>query len=135
MLLKGKYQSVELDAPDRSKQLACLCALVAHEDRVLKVEDLCSFTDYFVIATGSSGALLKAVVSDCEMAMKQCGVKKLGVEGGREGHWALVDFGEVIVQALSPEAREFYQLEELWGEAPDVDWQNGVISNSNGDEQ
>lgn len=119
---------VPRDAPDRYAQLARQCARVAWENRateivLLQVGDLCSYADYFVLATGHNRNHLRAVAHDAEAAMGASGVTLLGREGVDTGGWLLLDFGEVLLQLFEREARGFYQLEELWADAPRLDWE------------
>jgi ribosome-associated protein len=77
----------------------------------------CSFTDYFVICSGSSDRMLRALSQDVQQRVKtQFGQLPLGVEGSAESGWILLDFGDVVVHLFSPELRRYYKLEELWKE-------------------
>ena len=84
---------------------------------LLDLHGQCSFTDYFVICTGTSerqvGALVDAVA---ETAKKKYQLKSPRIEGHSGGGWVLVDFGSVIIHAFSGEQRQRYKLEELWRE-------------------
>jgi ribosome-associated protein len=84
---------------------------------LLDLRGNCLFADYFVICTGSSDRMIKALVE----AAVEAGERTQGVrarsEGRPEGGWVLADFGEVILHAFSPEKREYYELERLWSQA------------------
>ncbi|MBL1433183.1 MAG: ribosome silencing factor [Gammaproteobacteria bacterium] len=80
----------------------------------LDVRDLTSITDYMVIASGTSDRHIRSMASKVAEELKKSGYKQLGVEGEAEGEWVLVDFGDVIVHIMLPQAREFYKLENLW---------------------
>ncbi len=54
--------------------------------------------------------------------MKRRGERKLALEGSEEGRWVLIDYGDFVVHVLSEEARTYYSLEEIWGDADRVDW-------------
>jgi ribosome-associated protein len=56
--------------------------------------------------------------------MKRRGEFKLGIEGSEEGRWTLIDYGDFVVHIFSNEARAYYALEEIWGDAPQLDWQD-----------
>lgn len=119
---KSKVKPVAKKAKKRSEKLARMCAQVAYENRardiqVLDIGELCSYADYFVVATGDTGNQLRAIAFNIASAMKESDAAKLGEEGLGEGGWALLDYGDVIVQLFEPQAREYYQLEELWGDA------------------
>jgi ribosome-associated protein len=80
----------------------------------LDVRDKTSFTDYMVLVTGTSDRHLKSLCDYVSEKLKENGVKPLGVEGDLGSDWVLLDLGDVIVHAMTAQAREFYQLEKLW---------------------
>lgn len=73
-----------------------------------------SFTDYMVIATGTSERHIKALSDYVSIAAKEKGMQPLGIEGGSGAEWILVDLGDVILHLMTAQTREFYQLEKLW---------------------
>jgi ribosome-associated protein len=73
-----------------------------------------SFTDYMVLVTGTSDRHLKSLCSYVEEKAKEEGFKPLGTEGDLGSDWILLDLGDVIVHAMTAQAREYYQLEKLW---------------------
>ncbi|HEX9867953.1 MAG TPA: ribosome silencing factor [Candidatus Tectomicrobia bacterium] len=88
---------------------------------VLDMADASSITDYFLICSGGSQRQVQAIADAIGEQLKQAGITSLGVEGYREGHWILMDYGDVIVHVFSQETREFYDLERLWANAPKID--------------
>ena len=92
---------------------------------VLDVRGISPITDYFVIATGSSGRQMRSVAEEVEEMGKPRGFVPFGRNGYEGESWLLADFVDVILHVLSPTARSFYDLEGLWGDAPRVDWQAG----------
>jgi ribosome-associated protein len=84
---------------------------------ILNVSDLCSYTDYFVITSGTSDRHVQAVGEGIVSQMKSKGSKPLGIEGMQKGHWVLLDFDDVIVHVFYRPIREFYGLEKLWADA------------------
>jgi ribosome-associated protein len=88
---------------------------------VLDMADASSITDYFLICSGGSQRQVQAIADAIIEQLKQAGITSLGVEGYREGHWILMDYGDVIVHVFSQETREFYDLEHLWANAPKID--------------
>jgi ribosome-associated protein len=90
------------------------------EVRVLDLHGVCSFADYFVLATGGSDRHVRALADAALDAATQGGVKALGVEGKSVGRWVLVDLGEVVVHVFSQDAREYFGLERLWGDAEEL---------------
>lgn len=73
-----------------------------------------SFTDYMVIVTGTSDRHLQSLCDYVSAKVKESGAQVLGVEGGPGADWVLLDLGDVIVHAMTAQARDFYQLEKLW---------------------
>jgi ribosome-associated protein len=118
-------------APSRQAnalELARVAARIAAENRAKDVVllDLRASTplfDYFVIATASSRRLANTVISDVDAEMKKRQELKLGMEGSEEGRWVLIDYGDFVVHVFSDEARAYYALEDIWGDAPRIDWQ------------
>lgn len=88
--------------------------LKAVDVRVLDVHNMTSVTDYMVIASGNSDRHVRSLIENVVTEVKSRGIRPLGVEGEREGQWALVDLGDVVVHVMRPGVREFYQLEKLW---------------------
>jgi ribosome-associated protein len=85
---------------------------------VLKVAEFCSFADYFIICSGGSKRHVLALAQHVEEALKQAGIRPLGVEGLDEGQWVLMDYNNVVVHIFLQPLRDFYNLENLWSEAP-----------------
>ena len=87
---------------------------------VLNLEKLSAFSDYFVIGTAGSPRQSQAMADAVEKAMKAEGRRPLSVEGYQSGTWILLDYGDVVFHLFHEEARRFYGLERLWGDAADV---------------
>ena len=91
------------------------------EPVLLDVSEQGTYTDYILVVSGRSDRHVQAVADGVIEALKnQRGVLPIGVEGKRDGHWALIDFGDVIVHVFYHPMREFYDLEGLWVDAPRV---------------
>ena len=89
---------------------------------VLDVRGILGYTDFFVIATGNTERQVKAIHDGINESMKkERGELPRRVEGLPEARWVLLDYLDVVVHILTPEAREYYRLEQLWGEAPRQD--------------
>jgi ribosome-associated protein len=73
-----------------------------------------SFTDYMILVTGTSDRQLKSLCSYVEEKAKEDGFQVLGTEGDLGSDWILLDLGDVIVHAMTTQARDYYQLEKLW---------------------
>jgi ribosome-associated protein len=85
----------------------------------LDLRDVLGYTDYFVIASGNTERQAKAIHDGIHEGLKkQYGLLPRRVEGLSEARWILMDYLDVIVHVFVPEARDFYRLEQLWGEAP-----------------
>jgi ribosome-associated protein len=80
----------------------------------LDVRDKTSFTDYMVLVTGTSTRHLTSLCENVSAKIGENSVKPLGLEGGIGADWVLLDIGDVIVHAMTAQARDFYQLEKLW---------------------
>ncbi len=88
---------------------------------VLDMANASSITDYFLICSGGSERQVQAIADAIDEQVKKAGMTALGVEGYRDGHWILMDYGDVIVHIFSQETRDFYDLERLWVNAPKID--------------
>ena len=84
---------------------------------VLDVHSMTDITDVMVIASGRSTRQVRATAEHVIERSKAAGCRPLGVEGLREGEWVLVDLSHVVLHLMTPETRETYQLEKLWGGA------------------
>ena len=85
---------------------------------VLDLRDVSSFTDYFVIMQGNSKRQNMAIYESIEQTLKKENIKPLSIEGRKNAEWILMDYGYFIIHVFSKEAREYYYLEKLWGDAP-----------------
>ena len=90
----------------------------AHDVVVLDLRGISTATDYFVIASGRSDVQVKAIADHVVDELKQESVRPEHVEGMRGARWVLIDYVDFVVHVFHPEARAFYQLETLWGDAP-----------------
>ncbi len=96
------------------------------EIKVLKTEGLTTLADYFVICTATSNTQVKAMSDACEEAMEAHGERTHHIEGHRGGTWLLMDFSAVVVHVFTDEARKFYDLERLWGDAEEIDLEQAL---------
>src|SRR5688572_27763775 len=90
----------------------------AEDVKLLDLRPLAGATDFFLIATGRSDTHVSAIGDHVVEELKNEGVRPYGVEGLRSGRWVLIDYVDFVVHVFHPAAREFYQLERLWGDAP-----------------
>lgn len=84
---------------------------------ILDVRELAGYTDYFVVASGTSDRQVSAIADSIEEQMKKAGHRPIGIEGYTRGHWVLMDFGDVVAHVFYDEARAFYDIEGLWADA------------------
>jgi len=103
--------------------LAELCAAHAADKKAIDVVEIDlrgipGYTDFFVICSGNTERQTKAIHDGIHQGMKQEGLLPRRVEGLNEARWILMDYLDVIVHVFTPEARDYYRLEQLWGEAP-----------------
>jgi len=109
------------------KDLALRCAHLLDEKRVrdlviFEVGSVLQIVDYFIIGTGSSPRHVQRTADYVMEKLAECGLKPLGVEGYEQGRWVLFDYGDVVVHLMLEEARQYYNLELLWGDRPQVPW-------------
>ena len=93
----------------------------AQDIKLLRTREVTILADYFVICTANSTTQLKTLSDEVEKVLKENGEMPLRREGHRNGGWVLIDFACVVVHLFLQEARDFYTLERLWGDAEDVD--------------
>ena len=84
----------------------------------LDLRGISSVTDFFVIATGRSDVQVRAIVERVVEGLRNQGLRPSHVEGARAGRWALADYVDMVVHVFHPDARDFFRLEQLWGDAP-----------------
>lgn len=88
---------------------------------VLDVEGLTSVADAFIICSGRSNRQVTAIAESIQQELKGQGIRPLSVEGVKEGHWVVLDYGHVIVHVFFDPVRHFYDLEGLWADAKRID--------------
>ena len=109
-----------------SKKLALLCRELADNRKaenivILDLRELSSVTDYFVICTGNSEPHLRAIVDEItDQLREEHAVRPRAMDGTLQTAWIVLDFFDVIVHVMRGDAREHYDLEGLWGDAPRV---------------
>lgn len=90
---------------------------------VLDLRGLSSFADFFVLGTGTSARQMHAIVDLLEDHARSVGRSPFKVADSREAHWILADYVDVIIHLFDEEHRDYYDLANLWGEAPRIAWQ------------
>ena len=110
--------------PIKSEELAQVVAGIAagkKAERIvaLDLRGISSFTDFFVICSGTSEPHLKAIINDLEDRLREeHGLRPLAIDGFPMSQWVVADYADVVVHIFQTEKRAFYSLEDLWGDAP-----------------
>jgi ribosome-associated protein len=102
------------------RALALALEKKALEPVLLDVRDLCSFCNYQLVVSGRSDRQVDAIADGIASGLKAEGMRPLGAEGARTGQWSLLDYGDFVVHVFLHAAREHYDLEGLWNDAPRV---------------
>ena len=107
---------------------AALAAKVAADNKgthvvVLDMRELTRLYDFFVIATGASRRQIHAIAEDVDAALRGVGDSRMGIEGYEASKWVVQDYGDVAVHVFDQDTRDYYGLEDLWADAPKVDWE------------
>ena len=90
---------------------------------VLDLQEISTFTDFFVICSGTSEPHLKAIATEIETRLKEDhGVRASAVDGFPASQWIVLDYMQVIAHVFHRDKRSFYSLEDLWGDAPRISW-------------
>ncbi len=106
---------------------ACLCARVAADNKardvvVLDMRGITPLYDFLVLATGTSRRQIHTLAEEIDAALREEGDRRLSIEGYEESRWVVQDYGDVVVHVFDPETRTYYDVEELWADAPRVAW-------------
>lgn len=88
--------------------------------KILEIKKLSSIADFLVIASGRSDRQVQAIADSVKVGLKPFD-RPIDMEGYEEGRWVVVDYGDIIVHVFQEEIRKIYNLDELWGKAPQVE--------------
>jgi len=99
---------------------------------VLDLREIASFTDYFVITSGTNERQVQAISDGIVETLKKSGTPALRVEGYKTAEWILLDYGDFVVHIFDEKARRFYDLERLWRESKRVELPSELASETNG---
>ena len=97
--------------------------------KLLKITNISTLADYFLICTGTSNTHVKTLCDYAEYTLEELGETMLGREGHRGNSWELLDYGTIVIHVFTNEAREFYGLERLWADAENIDLSNILLPN------
>jgi ribosome-associated protein len=106
--------------PEIARAAELLADRKAQDVLLLDLRSVSTATDYFLIATGTSDTHIASIAGHVVDELKKEGHRPLNVEGEKGGRWTLIDYFSFVVHVFHPAAREFYQLERLWGDAPAI---------------
>lgn len=104
--------------PEVARAVDLLFDRKANEVVLLDLRNVSTATDFFLIASGTSDTHVASIADHVVDELKKENNRPLNVEGERGGRWILIDYFSFVVHVFHPAAREFYQLERLWGDAP-----------------
>jgi ribosome-associated protein len=118
---------------------ACLAAKTAADNKgqdvvVLDLRPLTPLFDFFVMSTGASRRQVHTIVEETDAALRSVGDSRAGVEGYDTSKWVVQDYGDVLVHVFDGDTRSYYSLEELWADAPKIDWQEELADLADGDD-
>ena len=117
----------QLPTTTSALERAELCARIASENKgrdivILDMRGVTSLYDYFILISGVSRRQIHTIAEEIDAALVRAGDRRLSIEGYESSKWVVQDYGDVVVHVFDPATREYYSLEELWADAPRVDW-------------
>lgn len=115
-----------MPATERALDLAKVAAKAADDKLAstivgIDVSEQLALTDVFVIVSAPTDRQVAAIVDEVEDQVREAGAKPVRREGERDGRWVLLDFGDIVVHVQHDEERNFYELERLWKDCPEID--------------
>jgi ribosome-associated protein len=107
---------------------AVLCARVAEDNKardivVLDMRGITPLYDFVVLATGASRRQIHTLAEEIDAALHAAGDRRITIEGYEASNWVVQDYGDLVVHVFNPDTRDYFALEELWADAPRLDWQ------------
>jgi ribosome-associated protein len=113
-----------------SLERARLCARVADDQKardivILDMRGITRLYDFFVLISGTSRRQIHTITEEIDAALRANGDQRLSIEGYEASKWVVQDYGDVVVHVFDPDARSYYGLEDLWADAPRIDWELG----------
>jgi ribosome-associated protein len=110
-----------------SLELAIQCARIGEDNKAkdIQILDLRKITpifDFFVLMTGSSRRQIHTLAEETDAYMRTQDEKRLSIQGYQASRWIAQDYGDIVVHVFDADSRDYYALEELWTDAPKIDW-------------
>ncbi|HDP69470.1 MAG TPA: ribosome silencing factor [Actinobacteria bacterium] len=111
-----------------TKEIVRIATYKAYEKKaeniiVLDLRNLLSITDYFVICEGKNERQVDYISDFIQEKLREKKEKPIGVEGKGKNGWILLDYGSVVIHVFTTEVRDYYQIERLWKDAPQIEWE------------
>ncbi len=100
------------------------------DTKVIEVGDVLAVTDFFVITHGGVARQVRAIAQGVQERLGALGIKPIRTEGLDGLQWVLIDYGSFVVHVFDEPRRLLYQLEQLWGDCPVLDWQAAVVNDA-----
>jgi ribosome-associated protein len=106
------------------------CAHVAADNKardvlVLDMRAVTPLYDFFILATAASRRQIHTIAEEIDAVQSAQGERRLGIEGYDSSKWVVQDYGDIVVHLFDPATRAYYALEDLWADAPHLDWERG----------
>ena len=113
-----------------SLELAIECARIGDDNKakditILDLRGITPIFDFFVLMTGSSRRQIHTLAEEIDDHMRSQGEKRLSIQGYQASRWIVQDYGDIVIHVFDSDSREYYALEELWADAPHIDWKRG----------
>jgi len=130
--LQSTPEPVEADLDERIRiALSAASEKKAINSVVLDLREIASFTDYFLITSGTNERQVQAISDEVVETLKKAGTAAARVEGYKSAEWILLDYGYFVVHVFDEKARKFYDLERLWRESRQVELPPELVSEAN----
>ena len=119
----AKGLDASLTPLEQARRIAAIAQdKLAHEVVILDMRPACTYTDFFVVASGQNPRQTVAIYDEVHKQLKQeARLLPQSVDGQREASWIVADYIDVVLHVFTPEARAYYRLEDLWGDVPSVE--------------
>jgi ribosome-associated protein len=119
------FKKTSTEKPDSAEQIRMVVAAAearkAEDLKIFHLAEVSDFTDHFVIMSGTNERQVEALADGIYQSLRDVGVRPLHIEGQKNAHWVLIDYGgDMVIHVFLEETRQFYGLERLWDDAPDV---------------
>lgn len=118
-----------METQQLARRIAELCFnKKGYDVKIIDLKSVALFTDYFVLCSADSDVQVKAIADDIDEKLKEQGIRCWHKEGYKALQWVLLDYVDVVVHIFKKEAREYYNLERLWNDAPSWDVEDPALS-------